>query len=244
MREIRNRFVSEHSHKRHAKMMACGKVRFTQVGLSYRGYWTSKGRPSEIGINYDTAAAVKWISQLHENTYSRVEENIQPILIIWGQSIGAGFATNLAAAEVIPDHLEPTALILETPFVSIKEMLKELYPEKWLPYKYLHPFLRNFLDSHRNLETIATVREKKRLPPPHVLIVQAQKDELVPERHTKELENQCSRFRIPVKVFVASMAYHNNAIVKGRGAVARFIVEQTLRAMDESQQQSKALSTS
>lgn len=225
-------------------MPVCGKVRFTQVGLSYRGYWTSKGRPSEIGINYDTAAAVNWVSQLHENTYRGVEEKVQPILIIWGQSIGAGFATNLAAAEVIPNHLEPTALILETPFLSIKEMLKELYPEKWLPYKYLHPFLRNFLDSHRNLGTIATVREKKKLPPPHVLIVQAQKDELVPERHTKELEKRCMELHIPVKVFVASMAYHNNAIVKGRGTVARFIMEQTFRAMDKSQQQSKALSRS
>lgn len=175
---------------------------------------------------------MRWVDQLHENTYN--ERNVQPILMIWGQSIGAGFATNLAASGVIPDHLEPTALILETPFLSIKEMLKELYPEKWLPYKYLHPFLRNFLDSHRNLETIATARRKKQLLPPHILIVQAGKDELVPERHTKELEERCNKVHIPVKVFVASSAYHNNAIIKGRGTVARFIMEQTLRTMDES----------
>lgn len=242
MREIKNRFASEYAH--HEKTPACGKVRFTQVGLSYRGYWTSKGRPSEIGINYDTAAAIKWIFQLHENTYRKVEKNVVPILIIWGQSIGAGFATNLAAAGVIPDHLEPTALILETPFLSIKEMLKELYPEKWLPYKYLHPFLRNFLDSHRNLGTIATARNDKQLPPPHILIVQAGKDELVPERHTKKLEERCDTLHIPVKVFVASAAYHNNAIVKGRGTVARFIMEQTLRAMDETQERDNALSRS
>lgn len=240
LREIRNRFANGDAHQ--GETPACGKVRFTQVGLSYRGYWTSKGRPSEIGINYDTAAAVKWISQLHENTYRKAEGKVRPILIIWGQSIGAGFATNLAAAGVIPDHLEPTALILETPFLSIKEMLKELYPEKWLPYKYLHPFLRNFLDSRRNLGTISTARNDKQLPPPHILIVQAGKDELVPERHTKGLEERCNEVHIPVKVFVASAAYHNNAIVKGRGTVARFIMEQTLRAMDGSQQQSNGTS--
>lgn len=222
-----------------------GKVRFTQIGLSYRGYWTSKGRPSEIGINYDTMAAVEWISQLHENTYKRDEHGAhgtKPILIIWGQSIGAGFATNLAAAGVIPSHLEPTALILETPFLSIKEMLRELYPEKWLPYKYLYPFLRNFLDSYRNLGTIATARQEKDLPPPHILIVQAGKDELVPERHTKELEKRCDEVGIPLQTFVAPRAYHSNAIMRGKGPVARFIMEQTMRAMKEVRQQRRTLS--
>ncbi|KAJ4394034.1 hypothetical protein N0V93_003251 [Gnomoniopsis smithogilvyi] len=243
LREIKHRFAGQHS--KFGETHALGKVRFTQIGLSYRGYWTSRGRPSEIGINYDTAAAVKWISQLHDNTYGEKESVIhhtKPILIVWGQSIGAGFATNLSAAGVIPGHLEPAALILETPFLSIKEMLRELYPEKWLPYKYLHPFLRNFLDSHRNLETIATARKKKNLQLPHVLILQAGRDELVPERHTKELEERCNEVGIPVEVFVAPLAYHSDAIVRGRGAVAKFIMDQTVRATYESQNKRGAVS--
>ncbi|CAN8101315.1 unnamed protein product [Discula destructiva] len=226
LREIKKRFAMEHP--------GCGKVRFTQVGLSYRGYWTSAGSPSEIGINYDTRAAVRWISQLHENTYQRDEHGIyktKPVFIIWGQSIGSGFATNLAAAGSFPTHFEPTAVILETPFLSIKEMLKELYPQKWLPYKYLHPFLRNFLDSYRNLGTIAAARKDSGTPQPNVLIVQAGKDEIVPESHTRELEKRCFEVGIPFETVVMPRAYHSDTIAYGRGAVAKFIIEQTATAI-------------
>lgn len=212
----------------------CKKVRFTQIGLSYRGYWTSGGRPSEIGINYDTIAAVQWISQLHDNTYEKDEDGqhkTKPILFIWGQSIGSGFATNLAASGAIPAHLEPTALILETPFLSIKEMLEVLYPEKWLPYKYLYPFLRNHLDSYRNLGTIAVQRQEKGIPPPQVFILQAGSDELVPERHPEELRKRCAELGIPVETMVVRRAYHNDAIRGGRAAVAELIMRQTAEAI-------------
>lgn len=208
----------------------CGKVRFTQVGLSYRGYWTSSGRPSEIGINYDTIAAVNWISQLHDNTYEKDENGkhtAKPIFIIWGQSIGSGFATNLAASGAIPAMLEPAALLLETPFLSIKAMLEALYPEKWLPYKYLHPFLRNHLDSYRNLDIIAAQRRAKGLQPPQVFILQAGSDEIVPERHPEELRRRCAELNIPVETKLVRRAYHNDAIRGGRAEVAEFIMRQT-----------------
>lgn len=213
----------------------CGKIRFTQVGLSYRGYWTSSGRPSEIGINYDTRAAVDWISQLHANTYGDAQDTAQrtkPIMFIWGQSIGAGFATNLAAANVIPAHLEPAALILETPFLSVKEMLEVLYPEKWLPYKYLHPFLRNHLDSYRNLGTIAASRSQKGMPPPNVFILQAGRDEIVPERHPEELRKRCAELGVQCETAVVPKAYHSDAM-NGRAHVAEWIIKETARVAQE-----------
>lgn len=223
LRKIRTNFAEQYPE--------CGKVRFTQVGLSYRGYWTSSGSPSEIGINYDTHAAVDWISQLHENTYGsaqRTTQTTKPILFIWGQSIGSGFATNLAAAGVIPAHLEPTALILETPFLSVKEMLEVLYPEKWLPYKYLHPFLRNHLDSYRNLGTIAAARSQKGLLPPRIFILEAGRDELVPKRHPEELRRRCTELGIRCETAVVPRAYHSDAMI-GRAHVAEWIMKETAR---------------
>ncbi|KAF3762257.1 hypothetical protein M406DRAFT_239794, partial [Cryphonectria parasitica EP155] len=212
-----------------------GKVRFTEVGLSYRGYWTSAGRPSEPGINYDTRAAVEWISQLHDNTYERAQtgnHKTKPILFVWGQSIGSGFATNLVASGAIPAHLEPTALILETPFLSIKEMLEVLYPEKWLPYKYLYPFLRNHLDSYRNLAIIAENRKERNLGLPQVLILQAGRDEIVPERHPEELRRRCAELGIPQETKVVPRAFHNDVMMTGgRAHVAEFIIEETAKAM-------------
>lgn len=215
----------------------CGKVRFTQVGLSYRGYWTSAGTANETGINLDAIAAVKWISQLHENTYPRAENGGQParpILFIWGQSIGSGFATNLAASGVIPSHLEPTALILETPFLSIKAMLTSLYPEKWLPYKYLHPFLRNFLDSYRNLGTIAAQRLEKGIQPPHIFILEAGRDEVVPPSHPEELRKRCTELGLPVETVVVPRALHSDAM-NGRAHVAAFIMRETFKVIRTTQ---------
>lgn len=213
-----------------------GKVRFTEIGLSYRGYWTSAGRPSEIGINYDTRAAVNWISRLHEDTYARDENGkhtTEPILFVWGQSIGSGFATNLAASGTFPAHFEPAALILETPFLSIKDMLEALYPEKWLPYKYLHPFLRNHLDSYRNLATIAANREERGLQPPRVFILQAGRDEIVPGHHPEVLRKRCAELGIPEETKVVPRAYHNDAMITGgRAHVAEFIMQQTARLIE------------
>lgn len=216
------------------KYPACGKVRFTQVGLSYRGCWTSSGTANETGINLDTIAAVKWISQLHKNTYPNENhggQTVRPILFIWGQSVGAGFASNLAASGVIPPHLEPTALILETPFLSIKAMLASLYPEKWLPYKYLHPFLRNFLDSYKNLGTIAAQRLEKGIQPPHVLILEAGRDEIVPPSHPRELQKRCMKLSLPVERVVVPRAFHSDAM-NGRIHMADFIMRQTAKAIN------------
>lgn len=211
----------------------CGKVRFTQVGLSYRGYWTSAGTANETGINLDAIAAVKWISQLHENTYPKAENSGQvtrPILFVWGQSIGSGFATNLAASGVIPSHLEPAALVLETPFLSIKAMLASLYPEKWLPYKYLYPFLRNFLDSYKNLGTVASQRLQKGIRPPHIFILEAGRDEVVPPSHPEELRKRCMELNLPVETVVVPRAFHSDAM-NGRVHVAEFIMKQTAKVI-------------
>ena len=38
-------------------------------------------------------------------------------------------------------------LVLETPFTSIRAMLVAIYPQQWLPYRYLYPFLWNHWNS-------------------------------------------------------------------------------------------------
>ncbi|KUI57090.1 Monoacylglycerol lipase ABHD12 [Cytospora mali] len=226
LRNIRDEFKSRYPE--------CGKVRFTQVGLSYRGYWTSAGRPNEIGINQDTIAATQWISQLHDNTYHGRDEDgqhkVKPIFIIWGQSIGSGFATNLATSGVIPAHFEPVALLLETPFLSIKEMLETIYPEKWLPYRYLHPFIRNHLDSYKNLGIIAEQRKEKGLRLPRIFILEAGRDEVVPPRHADELRKRCNELHLPVETEVVPKAFHSDAMI-GRVHVAEFIMRQTARVI-------------
>ncbi|KAL1957339.1 hypothetical protein VTO42DRAFT_6128 [Malbranchea cinnamomea] len=116
---------------------------YTIVALSYRGYWTSRGRPSQKGIERDAIAALRWV----QDTYSG--RNGRDVYVLWGQSIGAGVATGLVAhhTQNMQNARKLHGMILETPFLSIKSMLLAMYPQRWLPYRYLWPFLRNWWDS-------------------------------------------------------------------------------------------------
>ncbi|KAL9027374.1 MAG: hypothetical protein Q9196_004090 [Gyalolechia fulgens] len=109
---------------------------YTLLGLSYRGFWTSRGRPSERGIGQDAAAAIRYaLTELPEPFNSPTS------LVLWGQSIGAGVATSAAAALSSRGYQAGgpglSGLLLETPFVSVRAMLTTIYPQKWLPYRQL-----------------------------------------------------------------------------------------------------------
>lgn len=198
------------------------------VCLSYRGYWTSHDRPSEPGIDLDSQAAFQWISQSHESKSGK-GDGTKPTVLLWGQSIGCGFATNLAAKGQFPPELTIDGLILETPFTNVRAMLQALYPQKWLPYQYLWPFLRNHLDSWTNLGMIA-----KRFPesPPGIFIVEAGKDELVPANHGEELLERCQQVGLPVERQKVRGALHNEAMVRaaGKQALAHSVAMAVTRA--------------
>ncbi|KAK4181311.1 Alpha/Beta hydrolase protein [Triangularia setosa] len=219
-----------------SKQYALAPMELTFVCLSYRGYWTSRGRASEPGIRLDAEAGVNWILQHHERTFGK-DSTTRPILLVWGQSIGSGVATNLAAAGRIPEKLPIQGVILETPFLSIRSMLETLYPQKWLPYKYLWPFLRNHLDSYANLSLIAQKAKEKGKEAPSIYILQAERDELVPKEQTERLYRRCTELGLPVEKGVASVAFHQEAIARGPGKklASEAILKLAKRALDTSQ---------
>ncbi|KAI0474026.1 Alpha/Beta hydrolase protein [Xylariaceae sp. FL0804] len=194
------------------------RVRCTMVCLSYRGYWKSRGRPNENGIRLDSAAAVDWISKRHREVFGAEgpRSKIPAGLVLWGQSIGSGVATNLAAEQSMPANLRLDSLLLETPFTSIRAMLEVLYPQRWLPYKYLWPFLRNHLDSWKNLGVMAERYSDPDLRP-EVFILQAGKDEIVPAELSQMLYDRCLQVELPVTKKAVAGAFHNDAIFRGEG---------------------------
>lgn len=97
------------------------QTEYALIALSYRR------RPSERDININAQAAIKY-AMTH---YSPDR------LILWGQSLGAGVACSAARPH--------SDLLLETPFVNVRAMLLALYPQKWLPYRYLGPFFTESL---------------------------------------------------------------------------------------------------
>ena len=195
---------------------------FTIVGLSYRGYWKSSGRASQKGIELDAAAVLGWVSQ----TYANQDEEVR--LVLWGQSIGAGIAMTEAARyqysiDSYPSNQDSPRIVgvlLETPFVSIRKMLVALYPQKWLPYRYLWPFLWNQWDASMALQRFSRAR---RLP--KMLILQAEKDELVPSEHGLELCRIAKGLGLDVEHKMIHGALHTAVCSKaaGRHQIATFL---------------------
>ncbi|KAH0556106.1 hypothetical protein GP486_005959 [Trichoglossum hirsutum] len=212
-------------------------VRYTTVGLSYRGFWTSEGRPSQRGIVLDVLAALDWIQ------FSYGEARI----ILWGQSIGAGVASVTAARHLRStldsqtpeqgsgsDKFNISGMILETPFTSMGDMLVALYPQRWLPYRYLKPFLRSRWDSRAALKEIAQLKthsvavgKKTGGDGLKILILQAGRDELVPREHGIELQNLGASLGLDVRRKEIGGALHTEAMMRdeGRRVVADFLVE-------------------
>ena len=176
----------------------------------------------------DGEAALQWITNLHK-ARSAEEELPPPVTVFWGQSIGCGFATNLAAIASGSDNLRLDALVLETPFTNTRAMLKALYPQKWLPYQYLWPFLRNHLDSMTNLGVIAKRRGDKS---PGVYLVEAGRDELVPADHASMLYSRCRDVGLPVEQYKVRGALHNEVMVRreGKSAIAQAISSAVTKA--------------
>jgi hypothetical protein len=130
------------------------------------------------------------------------------------------------------DKFNISGVILETPFTSVGDMLVALYPQRWLPYRYLRPFLRSQWDSRAALKEIAQLlmtdcaasgREKKL----KTLILQAGRDELVPREHGIELQKLGASLGLDVRQREISGALHAEVMARaeGRQAVADFLVE-------------------
>lgn len=191
------------------------QVRFTMVALSYRGYWTSSGRATEPGIKLDAQATLGWVKRMHP----------EASIFLWGQSLGAGVACAAAGQHLFQaDGQLLQGRILETPFTSVSSMLKVLYPEKWLPYRYLSRFLRSHWDSTLALQQISKAEEERR---PQIMLIAATRDEVVPAEEAEKLQKVCEETSVGFERVNVIGALHNEATTRreGQEAIARFVAQ-------------------
>jgi fermentation-respiration switch protein FrsA (DUF1100 family) len=101
---------------RHRKLIADGTG---LLAVSYRGYSTSTGRPTEEGLRQDALAA-----------YAFAAAGLEPKRIaLWGHSLGTGVAVRLASEREIG------RLVLEAPFFSAVDIAAKVYP--FIPVRLL-----------------------------------------------------------------------------------------------------------
>ena len=128
------------------------------AAFNYRGYGHSEGDPSETALVSDALV-------VHDRLAARDDIDAERI-VAFGRSLGSGVAVALAARK--PVH----ALILVSPFDSLRSIAKKTYP--FVP---VEPLLRHPFDS------IALA--------PHIdaplLVIAGDRDTLVPAAHSRRL---------------------------------------------------------
>lgn len=151
--------------------------------VDYRGYGESSGVPSEAGTYRDAEASWSWLTRTR---------GVQAAdIVIFGESLGGGVATWLAARE------QPRALILASTFTSVPDLGAEIYP--WLPVRWMS---RIHYDNLDNLKRI-------RVP---LLIAHSPGDDIIPYAHGRRLYTAANEPR----AFLELAGGHNEGFVFSR----------------------------
>lgn len=132
---------------------------FGMLAVSWRGYGTSDGEPTEEGLYNDARAAFKYLKYLGFSDKD---------IFFYGESLGSGVAVQLAT-----EH-EARAVILEAPYTAIVDRAAQLYP--YIPVKML------VKDKFNSLVKIPDVH----IP---VLIFHGYLDEVMPITHGRAILN-------------------------------------------------------
>ena len=125
--------------------------------ISWRGYSGNSGKPSEKGLYTDGKSTIDWLKNIGLS-----EKDI----ILYGESLGTGIATEIA------QNKKFAGLILETPFTSMVDAAKNVYP--YIPVGLL---LKDKYENHKKIKKI-------NIP---VLIMHGEVDQIVPFKMGKKI---------------------------------------------------------
>ena len=135
------------------------KAGYGVLMAGYRGYGGNTGTPSEQGLYADARAYVDWL---------RARGVRDDHIILYGESLGTGVATYIAAA-YMPDA---KALVLEAPYTSLVDLARPRF--FFVPVDLL---MRDRFDSERRISSV-------HIP---ILIIHGRKDSVVPFRYGQRL---------------------------------------------------------
>jgi pimeloyl-ACP methyl ester carboxylesterase len=157
----------------------------------YPGYGGRSGKPSEAVL---VADAVETVELAHEEFGGPV--------YLWGESLGAGVAAAVAANTETPI----AGLVLVTPWDSLPDLAQYIYwffPVRWL-----------MLDQYNSVENVASYAGP-------VAVVVAERDEIIPARHSMNLFDAVPGNK---RLWVLAGANHNSWPVQPDAAWWREVV--------------------
>lgn len=133
------------------------RYNYNVVLLDYRGFGKSTGKRSEKEIINDMQFVYNKLAAQYSEQH----------LIVYGRSIGSGFATKLASDN------NPRYLILDAPYYNFQKVVERFLP--FLPMRYV---LRYKLRSDKWIINVKC----------HTYILHGTKDWLIPIRHSENLQ--------------------------------------------------------
>ncbi|MBR0671861.1 alpha/beta hydrolase [Neoroseomonas soli] len=169
------------------------------VLAEYRGYGGNPGRPGEEAFARDAAAYLAW-------TRARFPDSA---LVLWGESLGSGVVARLAENR---DGI--AALVLESPFTSVADLARGIYP--FLPTDML---LRHRFETLSRLPAI-------RAP---VLVVGSERDGVTPAGHARRVAEAARDARLEMLPGTAHPAVLNDEDGRGAQAVLAFLARRVGR---------------
>lgn len=158
---------------------------FNELGVNcfifdYRGYGQSEGTPTEEGTYLDARTAYDWLTK---------NKKISPDdIIIFGRSLGASIAANLAS------KVYAKALVTESAFTSYVDIGKKFYP--YMPVKWFARFGYQTIDYIKNVSC-------------PVMVIHSSSDDLVPFEFGEELYQAANK----PKKFVEIYGGHNDGFL-------------------------------
>ena len=148
--------------------------------FDYRGYGKSQGKPSEKGVYRDSRAALSYLASREDTAGTEV--------VYFGRSLGAAVAVELAL------HQQPHGMILYSPFTSISDLGRDLYP--YSPIRFL---------AGNRFDSLSRV-DQYRGP---LLVIHGTADEIIPVDHGRRLYQAANH---PKSLYEIPGAMHNDAL--------------------------------
>ena len=173
------------SHRLDRALLLQARLGASVFLYDYRGYGQSDGSPDEDGTYRDARAAYRWLVRDGKTRADR--------LVLFGESLGAAVALDLAVAE------PAAALVLESPFTSVPDMARTTI------FAPLAPFVRTRYD---NMAKIGRLR----MP---LLVLHGDRDGVVPFPLGRRLFEAAPE---PKRFYAIPGADHNDTYLVGGSA--------------------------